>query len=284
MLSFAAAPSFFFEDNLLTPQRTRRVATPSRRNNIYCSHPCSHSADPFDCVFRMRDAYVAPPRVEVFSRALQTGNSYQIQVMKKNDPSNSFDDYQIQYRFTNAGNTLISIGSRSDSFDKTFSFKTATIDLDDAEWRIIDNVLLVNIPKKKLQTVVQVRTISPKNCNVSKTQNKKRSEHHKKKVISVPITRGLYTTETSDVFERAKSVLQDEPVPERTQAAPSKTVSQTDLEDEEPVTSEAESASETESTVSDTESEVTKSEPVLKQLPKLKRKVSLEEVEDESFQ
>jgi hypothetical protein len=209
-------------------------------------------------------------------------------VLKKNDPSNSFKDYEVNYKVTDVGNTLISIQSQGDDFQKTFAFQAAGIDIKKIGWRTVENVLVVDVPKrvetkKELNRnvhkdnkkvvmptpVEELHTSEPESKSESKKEHKKKEhkkkEHkkkeHKKRVISIPITFGHFE---DDVRVRSnQSSPSSEPVPDS---------ELTQLSD-----SELSTCSSTHE-LSDAE----ESMPSPK-LPKLTRRVSLEEVEDESL-
>jgi hypothetical protein len=202
-------------------------------------------------------------------------------VLKRNNPSNSFEDYEINYKVTD-GNTFISIQSQGDDFQKTFAFQTAGIDIKKIGWRTVENVLVVDVPKKvetkkELNRDVHkdhkkgVMPIPVEELHTSKAESKshskkehKKKEHkkeHKKRAISIPITFGHFE---DDVQVRSNQSSQN---PESVSDSELAQLSDSEL-----------------STCSSTHelSDAEESMPSPK-LPKLTRKVSLEEVEDESL-
>lgn len=286
MLSFDCAP-FVYQNqfpgfDLFGSQRRTRVVRPQRRSHCPQYHHGNHHqhqhqqqqhqhtvhghTDPFQYLLQVADARVqvpSAPKVEVNSRVVQSADRFQIQVLKENDPSNSFKDYSINYKRTIAGNTLISIECEGDSFEKTYSFKSDGIDIGNVDWRTQENLLLVDIPKVRaspLKKSVKVMTHRVKKT-ASPQAEQPQPEPQPKRKISIPISAGYHSEQELKVS-----------------STPSSPVVDAVTEDEQSYPSDTESLSTPSNVSSDSEDAGSSSK-----LPKLTRKVSIEEVEDESL-
>lgn len=282
MLAFDYSPaSFFNSDCLFRPER----------QDIYYSrpqHPLRHAfyQHPQQSRRMMRSRSCQPRRVnhqqqyftnllnqlveesqqrkpEVTSKVFNTKDSYQIQILKDDD---DFKHFSIRYKISGS-EALIHVESEIDDFSKTFKFNQNSIDIENVEWRIVRNVLVINVPKCKDEFILRpaVKISKPKQ-QIEKTPSSSSSEttpeptksselDSKPKIISIPIefqdseaeieTRGASNSRRSSITESIKSNTRTE--------------------------SEAE-----------LNSDEDEQEPSHK-LPKLTRRVSIEEVEDESL-
>lgn len=207
------------------------------------------------------------------SRVLKSGKGFQIQVMKQNDPQYSFKDYEITYKKTVGGETLISIQSEKDNFEVTYSFNTSAIDIKNVEWRSVENFLVIDVPEVKASNGISSR--SAKKAELKEKNTKQRVRKIK---IETPKSQSRQSTVVS-VPDNTKSYPEGEV---KVRSTPSSPVLSAYDSEASTTDSEVETSSETESYKS-ARSHDGEPQPSTK-IPKLSRKVSIEEVEDESLQ
>ncbi|CCH41492.1 Titin [Wickerhamomyces ciferrii] len=210
---------------------------------------------------------------EVGYKVLRSKNQYQIHIHKNN---NEYNHYSISYKVID-GFAMIHVESEKDEFKKVFKFKQNDVDVMNVKWELAGNVLKIIIPRvpadefvvrpqvKKVFAPVRDesrRSVSPSpkpqqiQEQVPKQAAKQPSESKPKaRVISIPIDYEDSETETAVTTPRSSR---------------SNSFSETDS-----ISTRSRSNSEAE--LSSDEHEP------LHKLPKLKRRVSIEEVEDESL-
>lgn len=230
-----------------------------------------------------------PRKPEVEAKVFNTKDSYQIQV-RKND--SDFTHYSISYKLT-GNDAVIVIESEVDDFAKGFKFALNKINMSNVEWKVVRNVLVINVPRSNDGFVLKPALVS------FTKKTKEASNPRQGKSAQRPIEAPVPTRQTnkSSVESRSStpatpSTPSESSTPLQEQSAPQVRVISIPIEFED---SEAEITprSSRRSSITDsirsntrTESEAELSDdefaPSAK-LPKLKRKVSIEEVEDESL-
>ncbi|ODV95516.1 hypothetical protein PACTADRAFT_85600 [Pachysolen tannophilus NRRL Y-2460] len=100
---------------------------------------------------RQREAKILALRQPSEIRKLEFEDNFQIQIIKKHFDlfKNNFNSYEIHFlKNNNNGITKIVVSSELDNFEKTFQFKTSDVSLGKIYYKIVNNALVIVIPKK----------------------------------------------------------------------------------------------------------------------------------------
>ncbi|ODQ58979.1 hypothetical protein WICANDRAFT_63482 [Wickerhamomyces anomalus NRRL Y-366-8] len=248
-----------------------------------------------------------PLKPEVEAKVLNARDSFQIQVFKDN---NNFNHYSIRYKLS-GHDVIIYIESEVDDFAKGFRFAQDKIDINNVEWKVVRNVLVINVPKCKDEFILRpsvrfVKRVDPPACNnkpmvqqpkqapvlISKPQRESTSTPPKE----APAVETRSSSPQEKLVTGASSPVTTSTVSSKPSPAPKSKVISIPIEfadSETEITPKSTRESSRRSSVTESVKSNTRTESEAElsdddsapsnKLPKLKRKVSIEEVEDESL-
>lgn len=96
---------------------------------------------------------------KVYSRILETDDIYQVQIKKSNN-SRDFTNYSITYNVLGHDQVLLKISNDDENFSKAYRFNASDIDIENIEWKIVSNMLIINVPRVQYQPAQIVLTPS----------------------------------------------------------------------------------------------------------------------------
>lgn len=284
---------------------------PQCHKRSYGARPTSYNRqyefnDLFDSLMSLN--HNSKPRVQ--TKLLDLTNSYQIKLFKN---YGGFNDYMITFRVNAREEVELLVKSEKDGFEKVFMFRYKDIKVKQIDYDINGNSMLIIVPKrhevKKLASTpskqnhnhvskpksprsprrlsndfiaAASKSTTPKPAATSKALESigktelSPSEQSRSKIISIPIN-----------FEAQEESLEKEEELEQegefvsavsSPLTPATTYSETEVELDSEEKEEHQSDSESISSFSGSDSEHS-----LNHLPKVARKVSLEDVQDEGF-
>lgn len=230
-----------------------------------------------------------PSKPEVHSRVVNTKDSFQIQVYKDDD---DFKHYSIRYKVLGR-DIVIYVESKIDDFVKGFKFDQNVIDINNVQWKVFQNVLVVDIPKCRDEFIIRpsVRSI-PKNLERRNESTPKPKQHSPKptpneKLIGKSSSEKLETSPKSTENAASKVIsIPIEFVDSETEITPKSSRPNSRRSSISESSSKNNNNTPTKTnTRTESEAELSEDDETLRspKLPKLKRRVSIEEVEDESL-
>lgn len=138
-------------------RRSFRIQRPHRHHHRHIHdqihhpyHPhhrqsTSRSIPPSELLSLLHDNGCIEATPAIYSEVLETQDSYQV-IFKKSNGSADFCSYLIRY-VTDGCYTNIIIESKEDNYKKVYCFAKSAINIESVQWRIAENVLVINIPK-----------------------------------------------------------------------------------------------------------------------------------------